>query len=144
MNFSDLGSKWGVFVVAILLGVFVIAMLLLVPDVRGATFTMSYLPENILNASSKARLLDCKSNHTRQSGALLRLSPFVLVADTTDQLGLFFFLPKMTIGFVTSRSSLNFVYNNYSSNVLMTKGRHYNDTEIFVHHMNGLSKCRAL
>jgi uncharacterized membrane protein len=74
MNFSDLGSKWGVFVVAmllgalavalmlgalvvaILLGVFVIAMLLLVPDVRGATFTMSYLPTNILNTSSKVRL----------------------------------------------------------------------------------------
>jgi hypothetical protein len=40
-----------------LLSAFVIAMLLLVRDVvRGATFTMSYLPTNILNTSSKVRL----------------------------------------------------------------------------------------
>ncbi len=43
----------GAMMIAILLGAFVIAMLLLV---RGATFTMSYLPTNILNTSSKVRL----------------------------------------------------------------------------------------
>ncbi len=39
----------------------------------------------------QSKALDCKSNHTRQSWALLRLSPFVLVSDTTDQLFNFFF-----------------------------------------------------
>jgi hypothetical protein len=76
------------------------------------------------------------------SGALLRLSPFVLVADTTDQLGLFF---AENDHWICNKLFINqLCLRELPFECLDDKGRHYNDTEIFVHDMNGFSTRRAL